>query len=189
MDEKLTIAEAVDILKREGYDVTANKLRQYEKQDLLSPDKSPSNYRLYDETDLNEIRRILALISLGLPIKEIKKYLELSNEAWEVFSRILKVESERSELRENEPKKNASDEEFQKYDEKDKPLMGEWLSLMTNKNYLLLSKFFEMNKRIIVFIEDRKKMLSMLRNTLFNDTTREAIEEVLERMRKHIQRG
>ena len=68
----LTITEAVEVLQREGFDVSAHKLRQYEKHGLVSPEKSPSQYRLYSDADLNEIRGILYLITLGFSIKAIK---------------------------------------------------------------------------------------------------------------------
>lgn len=71
------IAEAVEILKNEGYNVTASKLRQYEEQGLPVPQKTDAKYRLYNESDLYDIRQILSLRELGYSLRKIKRYFVL----------------------------------------------------------------------------------------------------------------
>lgn len=77
----LSITEAVETLKKEGFDVSTHKLRQYEQQKLLSPEKSQSKHRMYGDSDLQMIREILTLISLGFSIKKIRSFYELHDKA------------------------------------------------------------------------------------------------------------
>ncbi len=77
----LTISEAVDTLRREGFNISPQKLRQYETQGLLTPlRKEESKYRQYSGSDLLIIRRVLVLIMVGFSIKKIKRYIALEGE-------------------------------------------------------------------------------------------------------------
>ena len=71
------ISEAVDILQRGGYDVSQSLIREYEKQGLLSPEKTESSYRLFSTDDLTRIRFILIARFLNVPVKNIKLLLNL----------------------------------------------------------------------------------------------------------------
>jgi DNA-binding transcriptional MerR regulator len=80
-----TISEAIDLIKREGFEVTAQQLRKYENAGLITPfKKTESKYRLYNDKNIDRLRLILALRLINLPLKKIKKYLIL-NERFEAF--------------------------------------------------------------------------------------------------------
>ena len=51
--------------------VTVKALHYYEKRGLLAPKRSRSGYRRYTLKDLARLERIIALKSLGLPLKQI----------------------------------------------------------------------------------------------------------------------
>ncbi|MGX5633949.1 MerR family transcriptional regulator [Bacillus thuringiensis] len=58
--------------------VSASTLRYYENEGLLPVIKCGNNgYRLYTEDNIEWINLLLALRLTGMPIKEIKKYIEL----------------------------------------------------------------------------------------------------------------
>lgn len=56
--------------------VTVKALRHYERIGLLAPKRTGAGYRRYSLGDLRRLERILALKSLGLPLKKIKTLLE-----------------------------------------------------------------------------------------------------------------
>lgn len=56
--------------------LTAKALRHYERIGLLRPSRTPSGYRLYSERDLERLEQIVALKSLGFPLKQVRVLLE-----------------------------------------------------------------------------------------------------------------
>jgi DNA-binding transcriptional MerR regulator len=61
-----------DLARRIG--VTVRTIQYYDQQGLLSPSaKGPHNQRLYTESDVSELYRILTLKYLGLPLSQIKE--------------------------------------------------------------------------------------------------------------------
>lgn len=74
--EHLTISEALDVLRKDGFNVSPQKLREYENQGFLKPNKSESDYRLYNANDLFKLEVVLTLRILDLSIDEIKDYFE-----------------------------------------------------------------------------------------------------------------
>lgn len=56
--------------------VSARSLRHYEEQGLLSPHRTPSGYRLYDEGDLVAVERIRLMLEAGLSTAVIAEYLD-----------------------------------------------------------------------------------------------------------------
>lgn len=50
-------------------------LRYYEQQGLLTPERLPSGYRVYDESDVETVRRIRCLLAAGLPTALIAQVL------------------------------------------------------------------------------------------------------------------
>src|SRR5262249_41537776 len=56
--------------------VTAKALRHYDRLGLLKPRRSESGYRLYSESDLEQLEQIVALKFLGLPLKQIGRLLQ-----------------------------------------------------------------------------------------------------------------
>jgi DNA-binding transcriptional MerR regulator len=55
--------------------VTVKALYLYERHGLLSPQRSAAGYRRYSRRDLGRMQRIIALKSLGLPLKQIAAVL------------------------------------------------------------------------------------------------------------------
>ncbi|MEC0184629.1 MerR family transcriptional regulator [Paenibacillus peoriae] len=71
-----TIKEASDITG-----ISAYTLRYYEREGILPGVKrDPSGNRLYDEESLEWLHFILALRSTGMPLVEIKQYVDLYQE-------------------------------------------------------------------------------------------------------------
>ncbi|MFJ5222552.1 MerR family transcriptional regulator [Streptomyces sp. NPDC088400] len=50
-------------------------LRYYEQQGLLTPERLPSGYRVYGESDVETVRRIRCLLAAGLPTALIAQVL------------------------------------------------------------------------------------------------------------------
>lgn len=73
------ISEAIEILRRGGYDISQSLVREYEKQGLLTPEKTESSYRLFSTDDLNRIRFILIARILNIPVKNIKLLLDFAD--------------------------------------------------------------------------------------------------------------
>ena len=72
--------EAIDKLRREGYDVSFEQLRKYETPGLARPDKKPgSNYRIYTPETLERIRQICRLRIIGFSLPRIKLYFDLKD--------------------------------------------------------------------------------------------------------------
>ena len=176
--EKLTIAEAVELLVKEGYDVSTHKLRQYEKQKLIYPEKGPNKYRLYSDSDLREIRTILALITLDFSIKEIKRFFVLWSESYKIMEKFWDIEQKLEDSKKVEGAVN--DKKFTEWAKNHNEIIAEkWTKLETNKNILLLSKFLDFYNHILETINERKTMLDVLRKTLFRDTTKDTAEAIL----------
>jgi DNA-binding transcriptional MerR regulator len=59
--------------------VTADTIRYYERQGLLSPPRrSPSGYREYDQEVLDDLRFIKKAQALGLRLSDVREVLEIS---------------------------------------------------------------------------------------------------------------
>ena len=75
MEERayLSIGEVLSLLKEEFPDVTISKIRFLESQGLLDPERTPSGYRKFYETDVERLRWILRQQREHfLPLKVIK---------------------------------------------------------------------------------------------------------------------
>lgn len=69
-----TIKELTDAV---GGDITPRMVRHYHQLGLLPPpERSPSNYRLYSQQDVQRLRRIVALKQQGFQLSHIRKLLE-----------------------------------------------------------------------------------------------------------------
>lgn len=78
------------------FDITANKIRHYEKKGLLAPLRNVDNeYRKFTEEDIMKLQAILLYRSVGLTIKDIKdimlnnnnsNYLNHFNNQWQIVS-------------------------------------------------------------------------------------------------------
>src|SRR5262245_53871153 len=56
--------------------VTVRALHHYDRLALLRPKRSRAGYRVYSLPDLERLEQIVALKSLGLPLKQIKAVLD-----------------------------------------------------------------------------------------------------------------
>ena len=69
----LSIGEVLSLLKEEFPDVTISKIRFLESQGLLDPERTPSGYRKFYDTDVDRLRWILRQQREHfLPLKVIK---------------------------------------------------------------------------------------------------------------------
>ncbi|WP_416675387.1 precorrin-8X methylmutase [Egbenema bharatensis] len=74
----LTIAE---LTKAVGNGITPRMVRHYHQLGLMpQPDRSPGNYRLYSNRDVQRLKRIVALKQQGFQLSHIHKLLELEPE-------------------------------------------------------------------------------------------------------------
>src|SRR5690606_33793086 len=73
----LSIGEVLGLLLEEFPDVTISKIRFLESQGLISPERTPSGYRKFYETDVELLRVILTEQRQNyLPLRVIKDRLE-----------------------------------------------------------------------------------------------------------------
>ncbi len=78
----LSIGEVLSLLKDEFPDVTISKIRFLESQGLLDPERTPSGYRKFYETDVDRLRWILRQQREHfLPLKVIKGRLRGGDDA------------------------------------------------------------------------------------------------------------
>jgi DNA-binding transcriptional MerR regulator len=78
----LSIGEVLSLLKEEFPDVTISKIRFLESQGLLDPERTPSGYRKFYESDVERLRWILRQQREHfLPLKVIKGRLRGGGEA------------------------------------------------------------------------------------------------------------
>lgn len=74
---KRSIGEVLALLKQEFGDLTISKIRFLESQGLVDPERTPSGYRKFDDTDVARLRFILRQQKEHfLPLKVIKERLE-----------------------------------------------------------------------------------------------------------------
>jgi DNA-binding transcriptional MerR regulator len=77
----LSIGEVLNILREEFPDVTISKIRFLESQGLVDPERTPSGYRKFYESDVSRLRWILHQQKENfLPLKVIKERLERMGE-------------------------------------------------------------------------------------------------------------
>jgi DNA-binding transcriptional MerR regulator len=77
----LSIGEVLNILREEFPDVTISKIRFLESQGLIDPERTPSGYRKFYESDVSRLRWILHQQKENfLPLKVIKERLERMGE-------------------------------------------------------------------------------------------------------------
>jgi DNA-binding transcriptional MerR regulator len=95
-----TMKTVQEVSKLSG--VTIRTLRYYDRIGLLSPAaRTEAGYRLYDETALMRLMRILLLKELEIPLKDVKRLLQLSDteqrEAIGLQIKVLELKKERTE--------------------------------------------------------------------------------------------
>ena len=61
--------------------ISTRTLRYYDKQGLLKARRDPvNNYRYYEETEVDQLQKILFLKLFDLPLEQIKKVMQTSSE-------------------------------------------------------------------------------------------------------------
>jgi DNA-binding transcriptional MerR regulator len=72
-----TIGRVIDLLKNDFPDLTPSKIRFLEEQGLISPHRTESGYRKYDDSHLERVKLVLELQrDKFLPLRVIKSYLD-----------------------------------------------------------------------------------------------------------------
>lgn len=73
-----SIGQVLSVLKPEFPDVSISKIRFLESEGLISPERAPSGYRRYAESDIDRLRYILDVQKNHyLPLKVIREHLDL----------------------------------------------------------------------------------------------------------------
>lgn len=72
-----SIGQVLSVLKGDFPDISISKIRFLESEGLISPERAPSGYRRYAESDIVRLRYILTVQkSHYLPLKVIREHLE-----------------------------------------------------------------------------------------------------------------
>jgi len=78
-------------------------LRYYEKKGIIEPSRSQGNIRLYSRRDIDQLRRLKALMEdLGVNPAGAEVILRMRQHMAELLRRVKKLESELDSLREDE---------------------------------------------------------------------------------------
>lgn len=73
-----SIGQVLATLKSEFPDISISKIRFLEAEGLITPERAPSGYRRYAESDLDRLRYVLAVQREHyLPLRVIREHLEL----------------------------------------------------------------------------------------------------------------
>lgn len=102
---KYTIKEAAERTK-----ISAHVLRYYEKEGILPRvDRTRSGSRRYSESDLDLISLIICLKKTGMPLREIKTFVQLQNQGPDTLDRRCQIleEQKQSILRHIEEMKKS----------------------------------------------------------------------------------
>lgn len=79
-----SIGQVLAILKPDFEDVSISKIRFLESEGLISPERAPSGYRRYAESDIERLRYILHVQKNHyLPLKVIREHLEMMDRGQE----------------------------------------------------------------------------------------------------------
>lgn len=69
-----------DVAERTG--VATRMIRYYESQGLLEPTRGTNGYRVYDEADVDRVRRIRNHVTAGVPTRLIRAVLDMEKPTW-----------------------------------------------------------------------------------------------------------
>ncbi len=59
------------------FEIEPHTLRFYEKEGLITPQRTESGIRLYTEENISQLEMAMCLKSTGMPLKDIKRYFDL----------------------------------------------------------------------------------------------------------------
>lgn len=83
--------------------VTVSTLRYYDKEGLLPfVDKKPNGTRIFKDEDFEGLAVIACMKNSGVPIKEIKKYMDLCAEGDSTLNERMEIFMERKEIVQNQ---------------------------------------------------------------------------------------
>lgn len=83
--------------------VTVSTLRYYDKEGLLPfVDKKPNGTRIFKDEDFEGLAVIACMKNSGVPIKEIKKYMDLCAEGDSTLNERMEIFIERKEIVQNQ---------------------------------------------------------------------------------------
>jgi DNA-binding transcriptional MerR regulator len=79
-----SIGQVLAVLKADFDDVSISKIRFLESEGLIAPERAPSGYRRYAESDIERLRYILTVQKNHyLPLKVIREHLDLMDKGQE----------------------------------------------------------------------------------------------------------
>lgn len=82
----------------ERFDIHPQTLRMYEREGLLTPDRSQGNTRLYDDESIERLQTILALTrDMGVNLAGVEVILRLQAELGALRERLRQLEERQSE--------------------------------------------------------------------------------------------
>lgn len=87
-------------------------LRIYEREGLISPDRSAGGTRLYSGQDVQRLRGIAELTGSGVNIAGIKLVLEMQEEVAELRIRIERLDSELADRQQNTAREVTNSEQI-----------------------------------------------------------------------------
>ncbi len=75
----------------ERFEIEPHTLRFYEKEGIVTPSRTGSGIRVYEERDISQLELVMCFKSTGMPLKDIKKYFELVNEGVDTLDERLDI--------------------------------------------------------------------------------------------------
>ncbi|MHB1612306.1 MAG: MerR family transcriptional regulator [Sulfobacillus sp.] len=66
---------------KEATGLTDRRIRYYETLELLQPQRTAGNQRLYSQQDIERLKRIKQMLDNGISLKEVRQYLQQEDEA------------------------------------------------------------------------------------------------------------
>lgn len=93
---------------KERTGLSARQIRYYDEVDLIFPDRSPGNQRLFSENDINKLKKIKKFLEDGYDISTIKKKLNPPRPVKEDFKNNIFNESKFNKFKDNTGNKLSS---------------------------------------------------------------------------------
>lgn len=81
------------------FGVEPHTLRFYEKEGIITPERTESGIRAYTEENMSQLEMAMCLKSTGMPLKDIKRYFELVDAGDDTLDERLKIFTDHREPR------------------------------------------------------------------------------------------
>ncbi len=75
----------------ERFGVQPHTLRFYEKEGIITPERTESGIRRYTEENVSQLEMAMCLKSTGMPLKDIKRYFDLVSQGDGTLDQRLKI--------------------------------------------------------------------------------------------------